>query len=73
VADLRGRGLKVDWDASAARSVKSQFKAANRSGADVVAIVGAEWSAGVVSMKVLGTGEESQVPVEEVEEWMKQR
>ena len=73
VADLRGRGLKVDWDASAARSVKSQFKAANRSGANVVSIVGAEWSAGMVSMKVLGTGEESQVPVEEVEEWMKQR
>lgn len=73
VADLRGRGLKVDWDASAARSVKSQFKTANRSGADVVAIVGTEWSAGVVSMKVLGTGEESQVMVEEVEEWMKQR
>ena len=73
VADLRGRGLKVDWDASTARSVKSQFKAANRSGADVVSIVGAEWSAGMVSMKVLGTGEESKVPVEEVEEWMKQR
>ena len=73
VARLRRRGLKVDWDASASRSVKSQFKAANRSQAAVAAMVGAEWSEGLVSLKVLETGEEHRVSVEEVEEWMKQR
>jgi len=73
VADLRGRGLKVDWDVSAAKSVKAQFKAANRSEASVVAMVGTEWSEDMVSMKMLETGEESQVPVEEVEEWIKRR
>ena len=72
VSRLRGRGLKVDWDISASRSVKSQFKAANRSKAAAVAMVGAEWSEGLVSLKVLETGEEHQVSVEEVEEWMKQ-
>ncbi len=73
VSRLRQRGFKIDWDASASRSVKAQFKAANRCGAAAVAIVGSEWSRGLVSLKVLETGEERQVSVEEVEEWMKQR
>jgi histidyl-tRNA synthetase len=72
VADLRHRGLRVDWDASRTRSLKSQFKAANRGGAAVVAIVGTEWDEGMVAVKVMSTGEEHQVPVEEVVEWTKQ-
>ena len=73
VGRMRARGFKVDWDASASRSVKAQFKAANRFEAAAVAMVGGEWSDGVVSLKLLETGEERKVSVEEVEEWMKQR
>jgi histidyl-tRNA synthetase len=72
VSDLRLAGLRVDWDTSQGRSVKSQFKAANRSGAAAVAVVGEEWGAGQVSVKVMETGEERVMPVEEVAGWMKQ-
>ncbi len=72
VARLRCRGIRVDWDVSALRSVKAQFKAANRCEAVAVALVGTEWSQGLVSLKVLETGEERRVSVKEVEEWMKQ-
>jgi histidyl-tRNA synthetase len=72
VAGLRRHGLRVDWDASQVRSLKSQFKAANRAGAAVVAIVGSEWDEGMVVTKVMDTGEEHRVSVEEVAEWTKQ-
>ena len=72
VAQLRRRGLRVDWDASSSRSVKAQFKAANRTGAAAVAVVGAEWAEGLVTMKDLGTGEQHQVSIEEVVEWTRQ-
>jgi histidyl-tRNA synthetase len=73
VSELRAAGVRVDWDVSTQRSVKAQFKAANRSGAAAVAIVGDEWSDGMVSLKDLNTGDERQVAAEEVVEWTKQR
>jgi histidyl-tRNA synthetase len=72
VAQLRRQGLRVDWDVSSSRSVKAQFKAANRTEAAAVAVVGAEWAEGLVTMKDLGTGEQHQVSIEEVVEWTKQ-
>jgi len=69
VAELRAAGLRVDWDASGERSVKAQFKAANRSGAAAVAVVGAEWADGMVSVKDMDSGEERPMAVEEVARW----
>lgn len=73
VADLRRQGLRVDWEANGGRSLKAQFKAANRMGAATVAVVGDEWADGNVTVKDLSTSEERQVAVEEVVGWMKRR
>jgi histidyl-tRNA synthetase len=73
VSQLRAEGVRVDWDVTQQRSVKAQFKAANRGGAAAVAVVGAEWGDGMVSVKDLDTGDERQVSVEEVVEWTRQR
>ena len=73
VGRLRHAGLRADWDLTGNRSVKAQFRAANRLGAAVAAIVGEEWADGLVAVKALDTGEERQLPVEEVAEWTRQR
>jgi histidyl-tRNA synthetase len=73
VSRLRAEGLRVDWDTSQSRSVKAQFKAADRSGAAVVAVVGSEWVDGSVSVKDLASRDERVMPIEEVSGWMKQR
>jgi histidyl-tRNA synthetase len=73
VAELRAGGLRVDWDASGERSVKAQFKAANRGGAGAVAVVGAEWADGMVSVKDMDSGQERPMAVGEVARWMSQR
>jgi histidyl-tRNA synthetase len=70
VRTLRATGHRVDW-VTGARSLKAQFKAADRSGAAVVAIVGEEWDAGQVRLKRLATGEEAAVNIEEVGPWLK--
>ncbi|OFW65279.1 MAG: hypothetical protein A2135_09610 [Actinobacteria bacterium RBG_16_67_15] len=67
---LRGSGWRVDWTGGD-RSLKAQFKAADRSGAAVVAIIGEEWDAGQVRVKRLATGEEAAVNIEEVGAWLK--
>lgn len=73
VAELRSGGARVDWDTSRQRSVKAQFKAADRGGAAAVAVVGAEWADGLVSFKQLDTGDEAQMTLEEVSAWTRQR
>lgn len=73
VADLRAAGVRVEWDVTGSRSVKAQFRAADRLGARCVAVVGEEWSVGEASVKVMETGEERQMLVEEVATWTKQR
>lgn len=73
VSELRSAGLRVDWESSGGRSLKAQFKAADRLGAAVVAIVGDEWGDGAVTVKDLETAEERQIAAEEVVGWMKQR
>ena len=57
--------------AGSARSVKAQFKSADRSGARAVAVVGDEWDAGEVRMKNMTSGEDTTVRIEEVGEYDK--
>lgn len=71
VSGLRARGLRVDW--SPGGSLKSQFRAADRCGAAVAAVVGGEWNAGEVTVKDLTTGEQSVVEIEEVLAWLQRR
>jgi len=54
---LRDAGVRTDYVAGE-RSVKAQFKAADRRDAAVVAVIGAEWSEGKVTVKDLSSGEE---------------
>jgi histidyl-tRNA synthetase len=70
---LRREGLRVDWDPTPDRSLRGQFKAADRSGSAAVAVVGSEWESGEVTMKLLESGEDARVPIEEVVPWVKNR
>jgi len=63
VGSLRDSGLRVDAVASE-RSVKAQFRAANRRDAAAVVVVGDEWDSGNVVVKVLATGQETTVAVQ---------
>lgn len=66
LAELRGAGVAADMDFTG-RSVKSQFKLADREGARWTIVVGdAELAAGTVMLKDLTTGEQSPVPRGEV-------
>ena len=69
VSDLRREGLRVDMT-DMARSVKAQFKEANRTAAATAVIVGEEWSTGLVAVKNLETGEQREIPVKEIGRWL---
>jgi histidyl-tRNA synthetase len=70
LARLRAAGLRADIDL-ADRSVKAQFRAADRRGAAAVAVVGAEWTDGMVTVRRMAGGDEQRVAVEEVEAWLR--
>lgn len=70
VAALRSGGLRVDCDVRR-RSVKAQFKAADRSGAKAAFVVGAEWNDGKVTARDLRAGTQVMVDIEEAAEWAK--
>lgn len=70
VRRLRDAGLRVDIVAGD-RSVKAQFKAADRAGAANALVVGEEWDEGRVSARDLATGEQRQVALEEIETWLR--
>lgn len=55
---LRRAGVSADMDLGG-RSVKAQFKAADRRRARVAAVVGAEWAEGQVTVRDMVKGEES--------------
>lgn len=59
---LRSHGVRADITASD-RSVKAQFKAADRRGSRFAVVVGDEFDDGTVSLKHLATGDETSVPV----------
>ncbi len=70
VRRLRDEGLRVDMVAGD-RSVKAQFKAADRAGAANALVVGEEWDEGRVTARDLATGEQRQVALEEIETWLR--
>ena len=72
VARLRGDGLRVDADLRR-RSVKAQFKAADRSGAAAAFVVGGEWDDGKVTARDLDEGTQEMVDIEEAASWAKHR
>jgi len=70
VSELRQRGLRVDMT-DTQRSVKAQFKEADRRTAGNAIVVGDEWSDGLVSVKNLGTGEQTVITVKEIDGWLR--
>lgn len=69
VRSLRNSGFRVDAVA-ADRSVKAQFKEADRARAAHALVVGEEWDAGRVVARDLTTGDQQLVAVEEIETWL---
>jgi len=69
VSDLRIQHLRVDMT-DMPRSVKAQFKEANRAGAGAAVIVGEEWTSGHVAVKNLETGEQQEIPIKEIGRWL---
>lgn len=69
VSELRSQGLRIDMT-DTTRSVKAQFKEANRSAAATAVIVGEEWKSGLVAVKNLVTGEQQEIPVKEIGRWL---
>jgi histidyl-tRNA synthetase len=61
VRDLRAGKLRVDMEPGA-RSVKAQFKAADRRRAQMAIVVGDEWEAGEVTIRDLYRGREARIP-----------
>ncbi len=70
VSDLRQRGLRIDMT-DTGRSVKAQFKEADRRAAGNAIVVGDEWSDGLVSVKNLGTGDQTVITVKEIDGWLR--
>jgi histidyl-tRNA synthetase len=70
VRSLRGAGLRVDRTIGT-RSVRAQFKAADRARAAHALVVGEEWDEGRVTVRDLATGEQVEVALEEIETWLK--
>jgi histidyl-tRNA synthetase len=67
---LRAAGFRVDMT-DRQRPVKAQFKEADRALASAVAVVGAEWAAGRVTVKRLASGEQEQIDVKELQRWLR--
>ena len=65
VQQLRAAGIKADMD-HCGRSLKAQFKFANKTGAPVTAVIGDDEAAqGLVKLKKMADGTEKTVKVEE--------
>jgi histidyl-tRNA synthetase len=65
VRDLRADRLRVDMEPGT-RSVKAQFKSADRRRAHSAVVVGDEWDGGEVTIRDLRTGEEGRVPLDSI-------
>ena len=72
VSRLRNGGLRVDIDLGR-RSVKAQFRAADRRKSAAALVVGDEWGEGKVTARDLTTGDQEQIAVEEIERWLNNR
>jgi histidyl-tRNA synthetase len=69
-AQLRESGLRTDMT-DRQRSVKAQFREADRARARAAVVVGAEWADGLVTIKDLGTGDQHLIPTKEIEAWLR--
>jgi histidyl-tRNA synthetase len=69
VSDLRAAGFRVDYDPDD-RSVKAQFKVASRRDAARVLVLGDEWHRGAVTARDMATGDQQEMPLEEISEWL---
>ncbi len=72
VSQLRADALRVDWS-DTARSVKAQFKEADRRAAATAVVVGEEWDRGIVAVKDLSTGDQSEIETKEIAAWLQAR
>ncbi len=70
VSRLRSAGVRVD-SIDTSRSLKAQFKAADRSGAATTLVVGDEWDGGAVRAKRMADGNETDVRIEEIATWLR--
>ena len=66
---LRSAGVRCDLVAGR-RSVKAQFRAADRRDAAAAVVIGSEWDAGLVTVKDLSSGDERTMPAGEVVAWV---
>jgi histidyl-tRNA synthetase len=55
------------------RSVKAQFKDADKRGATAAIVVGSEWADGDVTVKDLGTATQEVIPAKEIKGWLQAR
>lgn len=72
VSELRSASLRVDMT-DTPRSVKAQFKEADRRSAATAIIVGEEWEDGRVSTKDLMTGVQTEIETKEIATWLQGR
>lgn len=71
--ELRRAGVKTEMD-HASRSLKAQFKHADKVGAPYILIVGGdELARGTVKLRNMETKEETEIPLENAVEYMKER
>ena len=69
VSRLRLEGARVDI-ADRGRSVKAQFKAADRSAAPVTLVVGDEWDQGEITVRRMADGTQETIGIEEITQWL---
>ena len=69
VSALRRGGISADIDLSR-KSVKAQFRAADRRDASWAVVIGEEWEQGQVTIKHLATGDQNIIPREDIASWI---
>ena len=69
-SQLRETGWRVDMT-DRPKSIKAQFKDADRARAAAVFVVGNEWDEGAVTAKRLDTGEQDVIAVKEIDTWLR--
>jgi histidyl-tRNA synthetase len=72
VSGLRRSGVRTDLDLGE-RSVKAQFRMADRREARYVVVVGDEWDQNLVTVRDLASGEQRVIAIEGIEPWVMNR
>lgn len=71
-SELRAGGLRIDMT-DTQRSVKAQFKEADRSNARAAVVIGAEWTGNEVTIRDLDSGVQDVIAIKEIEGWLRVR